>query len=86
MQKNTDAVLFWIGLSSIPGVGRITFRKLIKQFGSPERALTASSRELADVEGSLARPSMRSVPFPGAKTRSGKSRQRRNRRRHHNHG
>jgi DNA processing protein len=51
MQNNTDPVLCWIGLSSIPGVGRVTFRKLVKRFGSPERALAASAEELTSVDG-----------------------------------
>ncbi len=46
MQKSNDPALFWIGLSSIPGVGRVTFRKLVRHFGSPERALTATPDEL----------------------------------------
>jgi DNA processing protein len=46
MHKKTDPVLFWIGLSSIPGVGRVTFRKLVKHFGTPEGALSASHIEL----------------------------------------
>jgi DNA processing protein len=46
MQKSNDPALFWIGLSSIPGVGRVTFRKLSHHFGSPERALAASRDEL----------------------------------------
>jgi len=48
MQKSNDPALFWIGLSSIPGVGRITFRKLAHHFGSPERALAASRDELGN--------------------------------------
>ncbi|HEY6010892.1 MAG TPA: DNA-processing protein DprA, partial [Nitrospirota bacterium] len=51
MKTSTDPVLFWIGLSSIPGVGRITFRKLVNHFGSPERALAASQNELQDIGG-----------------------------------
>lgn len=51
MRTNTDPVLFWIGLSSIPGVGRITFRKLVNHFGSPERALSAPIEELKNVDG-----------------------------------
>ena len=46
MQTSNDPALFWIGLSSIPGVGRVTFRKLSHHFGSPERALAASPDEL----------------------------------------
>ncbi len=51
MKNSADQVLFWIGLSSIPGVGRITFRKLVRQFESPERALAASSEELKNLGG-----------------------------------
>jgi DNA processing protein len=51
MQKSNDPALFWLGLSSIPGVGRITFRKLIGHFGSAERALAASSEELGTING-----------------------------------
>ena len=51
MQNKTGHVLSWIGLSSIPGVGRVTFRKLVRHFGSAERSLAASPGELRDVEG-----------------------------------
>jgi ERCC4-type nuclease len=51
MQKSTDPALYWIGLSSIPGVGRATFRKLVKHFGSPERALKADRDELRKLKG-----------------------------------
>ncbi len=44
-------MLYWIGLSSIPGVGRITFRKLVNHFGSPEHALSAPLEELKRVDG-----------------------------------
>jgi DNA processing protein len=47
MQNKKDSLLSWIGLSSIPGIGRVTFRKLVKQFGTPERALAASADELS---------------------------------------
>jgi len=46
MQKSNEPALFWIGLSSIPGIGRVTFRKLAQHFGSPERALAATRDEL----------------------------------------
>lgn len=48
----TDAsALFWIGLSSIPGVGRATFRRLVSVFGSPERVLSASPDDLKEIDG-----------------------------------
>ncbi len=46
MRNSNDPALFWIGLNSIPGVGRVTFRKLLRHFGSPERALAAPRSEL----------------------------------------
>jgi len=51
MHENGDARLFWIALSAVPGVGRVTFRKLVTRFGSPERVFSSSADELSDVEG-----------------------------------
>jgi DNA processing protein len=51
MHACSDPELYWIGLNSIPGVGRTTFRKLVGQFGSPERALSASGEELREKGG-----------------------------------
>ena len=51
MQNKSDSLLSWIGLSSIPGVGRVTFRRLVKQCGSPERVLAASTDELEHFAG-----------------------------------
>ena len=46
MEQDREHTLSWIGLSSIPGVGRITFRKLVDNFGSAASALSASRDEL----------------------------------------
>ena len=51
MHTSIDLALYWIGLSRIEGVGRVTFRKLAARFGSPEQVLAASSDELASVNG-----------------------------------
>lgn len=51
MHTPSDAARYWIGLSSIPGVGRATFRKLVHAFGTPERALAASADDLKNVGG-----------------------------------
>lgn len=51
MHKHSDPTLYWIGLGSIPGVGRVTFRKLVDLFGSPEQALAASHDELKTIGG-----------------------------------
>lgn len=48
--KKDDTLLFWLGLGSIPGVGRSTFRKLINHFGSPERALSAPHNRLKEIK------------------------------------
>jgi DNA processing protein len=50
--KNTPAPdLYWIGLSSIPGIGRVTFRRLVGLFGSPQRVLFASRDDLEKIGG-----------------------------------
>jgi DNA processing protein len=46
MQQDREHTLSWIGLSSIPGVGRVTFRRLVRDFGSAAGALDASADEL----------------------------------------
>lgn len=51
MQNTPAPDHYWIGLSSIPGIGRVTFRKLVAQFGSPEKALSASHDELRKIGG-----------------------------------
>jgi DNA processing protein len=43
--------LYWIGLSSIPGIGRVTFRRLLALFGSPEEVLFASPDALNKIGG-----------------------------------
>lgn len=55
MQSDVNNTICWIGLSSIPGVGRITFRKLLASFGSPGAVLAASRGELIDTGGVTAR-------------------------------
>ena len=51
MQNKPAPDLTWIGLSSIPGIGRVTFRKLVALFGSPEKALSASVDDLRKIGG-----------------------------------
>ena len=57
--------MFWIGLSSIPGVGRATFGKLIRTIGSPDRVLSASREELEQIPGVPAKviSAIRSFPW-----------------------
>ena len=42
---------YWFALKSVPLVGNVTFLRLISHFGSPQRALAASARELSEVRG-----------------------------------
>ena len=51
MSQDREHVRSWIGLSSIPGIGRITFRRLVAHFGSPDRVLEASQDELRESAG-----------------------------------
>ncbi|MDD2337625.1 MAG: DNA-processing protein DprA, partial [Geobacteraceae bacterium] len=45
--------LFWLALKNVPHIGNVTFRRLLNHFGTPERVLSASERELAAVKGIL---------------------------------
>ncbi len=65
MQTCSDPVIAWIGLSSIPGVGRTTFRKLVERFGTPDAVLAATQDELETVEGLSAKviDGIRSFPW-----------------------
>ncbi len=51
MSQDREHTLSWIGLSSIPGVGRVTFRRLVKHFGSAASVLGASQEELRELGG-----------------------------------
>lgn len=41
----------WLGLRSVPGVGSVTFRRLLERFGSPAQVMSASAVELMSVKG-----------------------------------
>ncbi len=57
-------MLSWIGLSSIPGVGRVTFRRLVRNFGSAARVLAASEDELREIGGLSEKASREVRSFP----------------------
>jgi DNA processing protein len=42
---------WWFALKSVPMVGNVTFRRLLEQFGAPERALQATEAELSRSKG-----------------------------------
>lgn len=48
MQSNIRS---WIQLNMIPGVGPLRFYTLLRYFGSPERVLSASQKELSNIRG-----------------------------------
>jgi len=50
-QPNSADIEKWLRLIRTDGVGPVTFAKLIKQFGSADRALGASVSELAKIDG-----------------------------------
>jgi DNA processing protein len=43
--------LHWIGLKAVPGIGNVTFRRLLERFETPEAALCASAAALSGVRG-----------------------------------
>jgi DNA processing protein len=45
---------YWIGLKAVPGIGNVTFRRLLERFDTPEAALQASSASLSGVKGMAA--------------------------------
>src|SRR5574337_272432 len=51
MQNSIEPAVFWLGLSSIAGIGRVTFSTLVARFGSAERALGAAVEELKQIDG-----------------------------------
>ncbi|MGD0587029.1 MAG: DNA-processing protein DprA [Oryzomonas sp.] len=42
---------YWFGLKAVPGVGNVTFRRLLERFDAPGAALAASPKELGAVRG-----------------------------------
>ncbi|MFZ0034464.1 MAG: DNA-processing protein DprA [Sedimentisphaerales bacterium] len=50
-QQNSVDIEKWLKLIRADNVGPVTFARLIKRFGSPDRALEASVSELAEVDG-----------------------------------
>ena len=51
MRTSYQELLEWIALLTVPNVGPIHFVSLVKRFGSPKTALSASKKELMGVEG-----------------------------------
>jgi len=51
LQPNSPDIEHWLKLIRADGVGPVTFAKLLRHFGSADRALGASVSELAKIDG-----------------------------------
>jgi DNA processing protein len=51
MKASSAEIFAWVGLYLIPGLGNSAFRRLIKEFGSPEAVFEVGLPELLKVEG-----------------------------------
>ena len=49
--RPVEALIKWLGLKTVPGVGNRLFLNLIQHFGEPEKVFSASREELLEVEG-----------------------------------
>ena len=49
--SDVDEKKYWIALNMVPGVGAISFRKLLNVFGSPEKVFAASESRLKTIPG-----------------------------------
>lgn len=46
-----DELLPWLSLKSVPGIGRLLFKRLYDRFSGPEQVFSATLSELLEVEG-----------------------------------
>jgi DNA processing protein len=51
LMQDIEAKKYWIALNMVPGVGAITYRKLLNAFGSPEHVFSASPSLLKRIPG-----------------------------------
>ena len=51
MNKDYGEIHDWVALSLVDGLGNISYRNLIKKFGSPSNVFQASVKDLEEVEG-----------------------------------
>lgn len=61
---DTDELAAWLQLLQTPGVGRVTARRLLAAFGSPQAVLAASEAQRREVVGSTVAQAL-SAPPPG---------------------
>ncbi len=46
-----DDICFWVGLNHVPGIGPVTFRRLIEHFGSAEKVWHAKRQDFPEENG-----------------------------------
>jgi DNA processing protein len=51
LMQDVEAKKYWIALNMVPGVGAITYKKLLNAFGSPEQVFSASPAMLKRIPG-----------------------------------
>ena len=51
LMHDIEAKKYWIALNMVPGVGAVTYRKLLNTFGSPERVFSTSPHLLKSIPG-----------------------------------
>ena len=51
MDKEDRRIHDWLALSFVDGLGKISYRNLIRKFGSPDKVFQASIKDLEEVEG-----------------------------------
>lgn len=44
-------LFYWVALHLVPGVGAVTFRQLVKHFGTPKEVFEADTKDLTEVRG-----------------------------------
>lgn len=42
---------YWLKLNSVPGIGRVLYKRLIESLGSPEAVFSAATSKLKDIDG-----------------------------------
>jgi len=60
-----EEIFYWLGLSLVPGVGTVLYKRLLERFNHPMAAFQASMEELLSVEGMVQRvaEAIRQGPF-----------------------
>lgn len=64
-------IYYWIALNSVPGIGRVLYKRLIENLGSPEAVFSAEPSELNNIEGISERIAWEIRNFKGDKEKIG---------------